>query len=71
MIEPFQNGYLKMLGKAKQIGEKELPDMKKGQNTNMDGIFQKYFKEQDYLDMQHILAQGKYIPQEILSIEDL
>ena len=45
--------------------------MKKGQNTNMDGIFQKYFKEQDYLDMQHILVQGKYIPQEILSIEDL
>lgn len=70
IIEPFREGYLKMLHSAQAIGINFLPDMKKGQNSDIGDIFQKYFEKDDFMCMQQILEQGKYIPQEILSIED-
>lgn len=70
IIEPFMEGYLKMLQSAQAIGINCLPDMKKGQNSDIDDIFQKHFKKDIFKCIQQILEQGKYIPQEILSIED-
>lgn len=70
VIEPFMEGYVKMLQRAQKIGINQLPDMKVGQNSNIDDIFRRYFKEQEFLYIRDILEQGKYIPQEILSIED-
>ena len=70
MIEPFRDGYLKMLQKAQAIGTNQLPDMKEGQNSQMYHIFQTYFRKEEFICIQQILEQGKYIPQEILSIED-
>lgn len=69
-IEPFKEGYLEMLHSAQAIGINCLPDMKKGQNPDIDDIFQKHFETDNFMRMQQILEQGKYIPQEILSIED-
>lgn len=70
IIEPFMEGYLKMLQGAQAIGINCLPDMKKGQISDIDVIFQKHFERDDFKCIQQILEQGKYIPQEILSIED-
>lgn len=70
IIEPFMEGYLKMLQGAQAIGINCLPDMKKGQNSDIGDIFQKHFEKDDFKCIQQILEQGKYIPQEILSIED-
>ncbi|MBQ6787418.1 MAG: hypothetical protein IJO85_06825 [Lachnospiraceae bacterium] len=70
VIEPFMEGYVKMLQRAQKIGINQLPDMKAGQNSNIDDIFRRYFKEQEFLYILDILEQSKYIPQEILSIED-
>lgn len=78
VIEPFAEGYLKMLKRAREIGSSQLPDMKEGQKPRqkplqmpgIDSIFQGYFGEEEYKELQQILEQGKYIPQEILSIED-
>lgn len=70
VIEPFMEGYVKMLQRAQKIGINQLPDMKAGQNSNIDDIFRRYFKEQEFIYIRDILEQGKYIPQEILSIED-
>lgn len=67
---PFVQGYLEMLKKAKEIGIEKLPSMKKGQNQNGIETFFHAFSEEDVLIMQQILEAGRYIPQEILNIED-
>ncbi|MBQ2276507.1 MAG: DUF2220 family protein [Lachnospiraceae bacterium] len=69
-IEVFTEGYLKMLEEAEGIGEEQLPPMKAGQNKNISTQFLQSFPKEKAEKMQKILQNGKYIPQEILSIED-
>ena len=44
--------------------------MKAGQNKNISTQFLQSFPKEKAEKMQKILQNGKYIPQEILSIED-
>lgn len=69
-IQPFTSGYIEMLYKAQKIGMEQLPSMKKGQNQNVHGAFWNYFSKRDIETMQALLRNGRYIPQEILTIED-
>ena len=69
-IRPFAEGYLKMLEKTKEIGEDQLPTMKEAQNKNIGICFWDFFVKDSTYRMQQILQKGRYIPQEILSIED-
>lgn len=69
-IEPFAEGYLKMIEKAKEIGEDQLPTMKEGQNKNIGTYFWDSFGRDSADKMQRILQNGRYIPQEILAIGD-
>lgn len=66
---PFVTAYERMMEKAKKIGR--LPDTKEFQNQNISGEFFSYFSKETVEQMQTILEQGKYIPQEILNISDL
>lgn len=70
-IRPFCQAYLEMLEKAYEIGIKELPFTKEGQNQNIGTIFFSYFSDTQREQMNRILVQKRYIPQEILSIWDL
>lgn len=67
---PFTEGYLEMMKKAMEIGEKQLPRMKKGQNQKIGICFWDAFSKEFVDEMKKMLQQGRYIPQEILSIED-
>lgn len=69
-IEVFTEGYLKMLEKAEVIGEEQLPAMKLGQNQNIGTCFWDSFPKDRAVRMQKLLKNERYIPQEILSIED-
>lgn len=69
-IEVFTEGYLKMLEKAEVIGEEQLPAMKLGQNQNIGTRFWDSFPKDRAVRMQKLLKNERYIPQEILSIED-
>ena len=69
-IQPFTSGYVEMLYKAQKIGIEQLPSMKTGQNQNIHGEFWDYFSKKDIETIQAILQIGRYIPQEILTIED-
>lgn len=69
-IKPFCEGYLKMLEKAANIGEEQLPPMKTGQNQNIGTLFWNFFSKEQTEKMQQLLNAGRYIPQEILSITD-
>ena len=60
----------KMQEKAEVIGEEQLPPMKAGQNQNIGTQFLESFPKDRADKMQQILKNGRYIPQEILSIED-
>jgi hypothetical protein len=70
-IKPFIPGYMKMIEKVRNLGIERLPDMKTGQNKNIDVQFWNYFERESQHVMLQILLDGKYIPQEILSIGDL
>lgn len=70
LIRPFTEGYLKMMEKAKGIGEDQLPSMKEAQNKNIGTCFWDSFAKDSAYKMQQILQNGRYIPQEVLSIED-
>lgn len=67
-IHPFLPGYETMLRKAEQIAG--LPDTKEQQNRKNCGLFFSYFTEYQIQNMEEILENGKYIPQEILNITD-
>ena len=69
-MEPFAEGYLKMIEKAVKIGNEQLPAMKSGQNQKIGNRFWNSFSAEIAEKMQQILQNGRYIPQEILSIED-
>lgn len=71
VIEPFLKGYLRMLQEAEKIGIHRMPLMKEGQNQNIGEIFKQYFNETQFEMISRVLEQGRYIPQEILSIENL
>lgn len=66
-IKPFNEAYLYMLRKAKEIN---LPETKEGQNKNIGSYFLNSFNDDDKKEMLEILRSNKYIPQEILSSRD-
>lgn len=66
-IKPFIPAYLAMLNKADSY---RLPATKEGQNRNIGSEFFSYFDDDTVKQMNEILNQGLYIPQEILTIED-
>jgi len=70
IIEPFVEGYLKMLQRADEIGVHQMPMMKEGQNKNIGVIFKQYLGEKQFARIHRLLEQGRYIPQEILAIKD-
>ena len=69
-IRPFCEAYLKMLGKAEEVGIDSMPPMKAGQNQNIGELFWSFFDKQDAKKMQQLLQKGQYIPQEILAVRD-
>ena len=69
-IIPFINGYKKMVDKAK-IESICLPKTKEGQNKNISEIFLTEFDKEYRNQIEKILKDGLYIPQEIVNITDL
>ena len=69
-LTPFKKAYLEMIKKAMEIGEENLPTMKTGQNQNIGTCFYNAFSKEKVDEMKKLLNKGRYIPQEILSIED-
>lgn len=70
-IRPFLPAYETMVQKGlQQFGLNRLPETKKGQNRVLSGVFMKYFPEEIQRDMYYILDRDKYIPQEIINIQD-
>ena len=59
-----------MLQRAKEIGLNQMPEMKKGQNHKIGTTFFSYFSEESAKEIQELLEKGRYIPQEIVSLED-
>lgn len=70
-VQPFVQGYRAMLNKAEQIGVEKLPEMKKGQNQRIGELFYSFFEEGERCRIQQLLQAERYIPQEIIAIEDL
>ena len=66
-VRPFLAAYRAMLEKATGIA---LPQTKEKQNRHITGGFFAHFAAADILAMQQILEAGRYIPQEILHLED-
>lgn len=69
-IRPFVQAYEKMIKKARIYGIDFLPKMSENQNHNLSGYFFRYFSDQTKESMNCILKEGRYIPQEILTIAD-
>lgn len=69
-IGPFIEGYKKMVQKAK-IESICLPRTKEGQNKNISDIFLREFNKEYRSEIEKILEDGLYIPQEIINIMDL
>lgn len=70
IISPFKQAYLRMVEKAEVIGMDNLPDTKEGQNRNIGTLFIESFLKENSDKIRRILENNKYIPQEILSLED-
>lgn len=66
---PFISGYKKMIDKAK-MESICLPKTKEGQNKNISETFLKEFDEDYRTQIEEILKDGLYIPQEIVNIID-
>ena len=67
-IRPFLPAYLAMLEKGKTA--RTLPRTKEHQNQNIHGSFFSFFAADEVKQMKEILESGRYIPQEILNMED-
>lgn len=67
-IIPFIPAYIAMLDKGDCA--EEIPTMKEGQNKNISNVFFSYFDEETVRRMKNYLEKGKYLPQEILNIND-
>lgn len=70
-ISIFTNAYERMLAKAERIGIENLPVTKEGQNRKIGGVFFSWFSQPQQERIKGILEQNRYIPQEILNIEDM
>lgn len=70
-IMPFTEAYLKMLEKAGTLGMEQLPFTKEGQNHHIGTLFWDYFDQSRVKEMEQLLEQNRYIPQEILSVQEL
>ena len=60
-----------MLAKAQRIGIDKLPVTKEGQNRKIENLFLDQFSQPQQETIKEILECDKYIPQEILNIEDM
>lgn len=69
-IIPFTRGYKKMIDKAKTESIC-LPKTKEGQNKNISEIFLREFDKEYRNEIEKMLKDGYYIPQEIVNITDL
>lgn len=72
-LTPFREAYCKMLEKAREMEERAhivLPCASAGQNRNVGEEFFAAFERGERDAMTGILEAGRYIPQEILTIED-
>lgn len=69
-MSPFISGYKKMIDKTKEESIC-LPKTKEGQNKNISEIFLNEFHDDYRVEIEKILRDGLYIPQEIVSIIDL
>ncbi|WP_207637887.1 hypothetical protein [Clostridium pasteurianum] len=67
---PFIKGYKKMIDKAKAESIC-LPKTKEGQNKNISEIFLREFDKEYRNEIEKMLKDGYYIPQEIVNITDL
>lgn len=67
-IKPLKAAYLAMLGKSNFY--KQLPVTKQEQNRQLKGSFFAYFTTEEQEQMNKILQQDLYLPQEILTIND-
>lgn len=67
---PFISGYKNMIDKAKSESIC-LPKTKEGQNKNISEIFLREFNKDYRIQIEKILKDGLYIPQEIVNITDL
>ena len=70
-IRLFQCAYERMLTKADRIGIEDLPRTKEGQNRNIGSLFLGWFSQLQQTRIKAILEQDRYIPQEILNIQDM
>jgi len=70
-IALFKSAYELMLAKAQRIHIDKLPLTKEGQNRKIENIFLNQFSKAQQAKIKDILEQGRYIPQEILNIEDI
>lgn len=69
-IRLFVRAYEKMLSKAESIDRDSLPTTKEGQNRKIGSVFLSVFSQSQQTTIMDILAHDRYIPQEILNIED-
>lgn len=67
-ILPFTAAYRAMMERAEQMGD--MPFTKEAQNRRLVGSFFRYFAEEETAAMLGLLNQERYIPQEILTIQD-
>ncbi|MGL5085509.1 MAG: Wadjet anti-phage system protein JetD domain-containing protein, partial [Clostridium sp.] len=68
-IRPFVDGYKVMIDKYLDRNI-SLPKTKDGQNRNISNVFLGEFTEEYICKINEILINDKYIPQEILNIND-
>ncbi len=71
LISVFRNAYERMLAKTERIGIEHLPATKEGQNRKIGSLFLSQFSQPQQDKIREILESGRYIPQEILNIEDM
>lgn len=69
-VKPFIEAYAIMIKKYMN-NHVVLPETKKGQNKNIDDYFLSCFDKENKEKITTILKSGKYIPQEIININDL
>lgn len=69
-IRLFKNAYEKMLSKAYAMGISMLPFTKEGQNKKIGNAFLSDFSKAHQTKIKEILESNRYIPQEILNIDD-
>lgn len=68
-LEPFIEGYKEMIDKHLRENI-DLPITKEGQNRGIKTLFLDYFQDEYKKEILKLLKMDKYIPQEILTIED-